>query len=175
VKEGLVVTGGKAEGATPGFTVRDAKGDRYLLKLDDSDYPELGSSSEVISTKILYAVGYHVPENYVVYFDPERLRVAEKATLDTGGEERAARSAPVTAVFLGETSTPAARTAAACPTRSSPPSGRSTGGARGGRTSSRAGGTRRCWSVSGATRASSTPPGMTTASSITRPAVTTTS
>jgi hypothetical protein len=33
----------------------------------------------VVSTKFFYAFGYHVPENYVAYFRPERLRIAPGA------------------------------------------------------------------------------------------------
>ena len=36
--------------------------------------PELPSSVEMISTKIFHAIGYHVPEDFIVTFDVEQLR-----------------------------------------------------------------------------------------------------
>lgn len=67
----------KSAGVTPGFHIEDARGDRYLLKFDPPGYPELATSAEVVSTKLFYAAGYNVPENYIVFFRPERLILAE--------------------------------------------------------------------------------------------------
>src|SRR5215203_2417330 len=52
------VTGRPDSGITPKFTIRDARGDTYLIKLDPAAFPELPSSVEVISTKIFHAIGY---------------------------------------------------------------------------------------------------------------------
>lgn len=46
------VTGRPDSGITPKFTIRDARGDTYLIKLDPPSNPELPSSVEIISTKI---------------------------------------------------------------------------------------------------------------------------
>ncbi len=62
----------KSQGATPGFEIRDESDRRYVIKLDPVDVPELASAAEVIATKIFYALGYHVPENYVVRVHPDR-------------------------------------------------------------------------------------------------------
>ncbi|HWR54183.1 MAG TPA: hypothetical protein VN428_23940 [Bryobacteraceae bacterium] len=67
------VVAAKREGVTPGFQIEDAHGRRYLLKFDPPEYPELVSGAEIISTKFFYALGYHVPENYIVRFDRARL------------------------------------------------------------------------------------------------------
>jgi hypothetical protein len=69
----LTVTRGKSNGVTPGFQVRDERGDSYLLKFDPPDYPELSSAAEAISTRLFYAIGYNVPENNVFYFRREQL------------------------------------------------------------------------------------------------------
>src|SRR4030095_16654117 len=60
----VVVTKAKTAGVTPGLMVKDASGQAYLIKFDGASYPNLLSGAEVISTKIMYAAGYHVPENY---------------------------------------------------------------------------------------------------------------
>ena len=96
------VVSGKRSGATSGFEIEDTRGDRYLLKFDGPSYPEATSSAEVISTKIFYAAGYFVPENYVTYFDPSRLRVGEDAEVSTpGGGERPMTREDVAAILDG--------------------------------------------------------------------------
>lgn len=70
---------GKLAGRNPGFFIEDGRGDKYLIKLDHKNYPEMVSSCEVIASKILYAAGYNVPQNTVCYFQPEDIRVDEGA------------------------------------------------------------------------------------------------
>jgi hypothetical protein len=77
------VTGRPDSGITPKFTIKDGRGDTYMIKLDPEKFPELPSSVEVISTKIFHAVGYHVPEDFIVTFDVARLRVAPGAKIRT--------------------------------------------------------------------------------------------
>jgi hypothetical protein len=77
------VTGRPDSGITPKFTIKDARGDTYLIKLDPDSNPELPSSVEIISTKIFHAVGYHVPEDFIVTFDVAQLDVAAGATIRT--------------------------------------------------------------------------------------------
>ncbi len=82
------ITNGKLEGFSAGFFIKDSKGDRYLIKLDGRDFPELASSAEVISTKIFYAAGYFVPENYITWFTPEQLILTEDAEIVEDGRIR---------------------------------------------------------------------------------------
>jgi hypothetical protein len=56
----------KSAGASAGFVGHDADGRRYLFKLDDPEFPELGSSAAVIGARILWALGYNAPHNHVV-------------------------------------------------------------------------------------------------------------
>lgn len=71
------VTGRPSGGTTPKFTIRDARGDTYVIKLDPPALPELASSAELIATKIFHAIGYHVPENYVIHLDPAQLELGD--------------------------------------------------------------------------------------------------
>lgn len=82
------IVSGKFEGGTTGFTIKDAKGARYVLKFDPPAFQEMGSSAEVISTKILYACGYNVPQNTIEYFDPAILQIGETAKVAEGGYKR---------------------------------------------------------------------------------------
>jgi hypothetical protein len=84
-----VITARKAEGVTPGFTIRDATGEIYWIKFDPRSNPEMASGAEVISTKFFHAFGYHVPENYVAILRPDALTIDPKATVkDVDGREQ---------------------------------------------------------------------------------------
>lgn len=82
------ITAGKFEGGTLGFFIKDAKGVGYILKFDAPAFQEMGSSAEVISTKIFHACGYNVPQNQVVYFDPGIFEIGETAKVAEGGRKR---------------------------------------------------------------------------------------
>ena len=82
------VLGRPGTGITPKFTIRDANGNTFLIKLDPPRYPGLASSVELISTKIFHAIGYNVPEDYLAYLDPTQLRMSAKATVKRPGGGR---------------------------------------------------------------------------------------
>lgn len=79
----------KIGGLTPGFQILDGRGDRYVIKFDPVNIPELSSAAEVIATKLFYAIGYSVPENYIVAIDPEAGLTIEPGTVleDEFGDE----------------------------------------------------------------------------------------
>jgi hypothetical protein len=80
---------GKTEGVTPGFTVRDARDDLYVIKFNPKSNPEMSTGAEMISTKLFYATGYNTPENRIVFFEPDRLRIDPGATVtDPLGKKR---------------------------------------------------------------------------------------
>jgi len=63
----------KKEGLTPGFWIEDARGTRWIVKFDPPEHVEMASGAEIVSTHLLWAAGYNVPENHIVYLDPDRL------------------------------------------------------------------------------------------------------
>ncbi|MBI4550696.1 MAG: hypothetical protein HY710_00365 [Candidatus Latescibacteria bacterium] len=84
------VVKGKSAGVTPGFTIMDAKGQRYLIKFDPPGYPELASGTEAVASRLCYAAGYHVPEYSVSYLRPDRLVLSPQATITMEtGDKRA--------------------------------------------------------------------------------------
>ncbi len=93
------VIAGKSEGKTKGFTIRDARGDRYIIKFDGPNYPELTSSAEVISTKIYHAAGYFVPQNTITYFDPAIIALDPEAEVTVEGEDRLMTDADLAAIL----------------------------------------------------------------------------
>ena len=86
------ITKAKLEGVTPGLQITDNKGNDYLIKFDHKDYPELQSGAEVISTKVLYAAGYNVPENYIAYLHPDNLEIEEGMEVGDGDSKRALKA-----------------------------------------------------------------------------------
>ena len=79
----------KAEGVTPGFSIEDPRGERYVIKFDPKGYSGLSTGAEVVGTKLFHAAGFNVPENYLVRFDPSRLQVKAGLTFtDDRGQDR---------------------------------------------------------------------------------------
>lgn len=96
----LTVVAAKNEGVTPGFRIQDAAGRQYLLKFDSLSNPELASAADVITSRFFYALGYNVPENYVVYFNRDRIVAGEGAQLrDEEGHKRAIRASDIDAML----------------------------------------------------------------------------
>ncbi|MCW5977822.1 MAG: hypothetical protein KIT09_07075 [Bryobacteraceae bacterium] len=77
----LQVIGGKTEGITPGFQLRDAKGRIYFVKPDPWTNPEMASAADVVGARFFYALGYNTPENYVLRARLEDLAIGKDATV----------------------------------------------------------------------------------------------
>ena len=87
--EPWTVIAAKTEGVTPGFTIRDEKGDVYFIKFDPLNLPQLATSTEVIATKLFYGFGYNVPENYLTYVRRSELKISDGAQItDLEGKKR---------------------------------------------------------------------------------------
>lgn len=78
----------KLSGANPGFFIEDENSNRFLIKFDGPNYPELTTSAEVIGTKIFYAAGYYVPESTIVNFNPDKVKINEGVMVEENGEQR---------------------------------------------------------------------------------------
>jgi hypothetical protein len=75
----FLVTGRKAAGASPGFIMSDALGQRWVVKLDPYTGPYMSSTAEVVSTRLAWAMGYNVPEDRVIAIDPVDLHLGAEA------------------------------------------------------------------------------------------------
>src|SRR6185436_4400390 len=90
------VTSSKSDGVTPGFTIKDARGDRWFLKFDPPGYRGMATGTEVAVTKLMWALGYNVPENHIAYLNRDQLAVGAEATFTTaGGAKRALRASDI--------------------------------------------------------------------------------
>jgi hypothetical protein len=66
---------GKTQGVTPGFYIEEEDGDRYVIKFDPVHVPELATAAEAIASRVFYALGYNVPQNYIVNVNPDRFKI----------------------------------------------------------------------------------------------------
>jgi hypothetical protein len=71
-------------------------GDLYFIKVDPPGNPGLATGAEVVSSRIMYALGYNVPENHISYLRRDQLTVAPDATFTpAGGKKRQLRAADI--------------------------------------------------------------------------------
>jgi len=93
-----LVTGAKPNGANPGFIIKDASGQRHLVKFDGLVQGPRATAADVVVSKLYHAAGYSVPCNRIVYFDPAQVSIRPGATAENAaGEEE-----PLTQQHLDE-------------------------------------------------------------------------
>lgn len=73
------ITGAKIGGLSIGFVFEDALGAKYILKFDQPDEPEMETGANAIVQRILYAIGYNVPEDFVGEVRRSDLQIAPGA------------------------------------------------------------------------------------------------
>jgi hypothetical protein len=94
------IVAAKSEGVTPGFTIEDSTGQRYLIKFGPRTAPVAPTAAGVISQRLLWAAGYWVPQDEVVHFRPEDLVLSEGVQVeDESGDDRAMVQADVDRIF----------------------------------------------------------------------------
>jgi len=97
----FTIKSSKIGGVTPGFVVKDSRGQRYVIKLDAlvPTQPEISTAADAIVSRLYWAVGFNAPCNDVVDIDLADMRVDAKSSevLDTGAKKplSAARVAEV--------------------------------------------------------------------------------
>ncbi len=92
----LTIVAAKAEGVSPGFRVKDVRGNQYYVKFDMKGFPDLNTAAEIISTKFVYACGYNTPENYLCYLKPDKLKIGEGVQI----RNKWGRDVPMTTEFV---------------------------------------------------------------------------
>jgi hypothetical protein len=88
------VIAAKNDGVMPGLRIRDSKGQVWFLKFDPPGYRAMSTGTEVVVTKLFWALGYHVPEVHLASLRPEELTIEETAeiTPPSGNKRRFKRS-----------------------------------------------------------------------------------
>lgn len=74
----------KTEGVTPGFRIKDGRGLLYFIKVDPETNPEMGSAADVVGALLPYAIGYNVPENYILTVRREAFVLSKTAKITAG-------------------------------------------------------------------------------------------
>jgi len=82
------IISGKSDGITPGFTIRDTNDVIWFIKFDPPDHPEMATGAEIISTKLFWALGYHVPENHLATLHRDNLVIGERAGIRNATGQR---------------------------------------------------------------------------------------
>ena len=94
------VIAAKNDGVTPGFTVRDSAEQVWFIKFDPPGYPAMATGTEVVVTKLLWALGYNVPENHIANVRLEQLSIDESARMTPpSGRERRMKPEDIRAVL----------------------------------------------------------------------------
>ena len=78
----------KIGGTAPGFWIKDNKGNSYLIKFDPPGYGEMATGAGVVSSRYFHSCGYNVPEETIVYWRPEKLKVKPGVTVTDGKKKR---------------------------------------------------------------------------------------
>jgi hypothetical protein len=88
----------KDQGVTPGFQVKDSKGDKFVVKFDAPGWSELSTGAAAIGSRLFWAAGYNVPDDAIATFRAEDLDIDPKATYkDSKGKEH-----PITREYLNQ-------------------------------------------------------------------------
>src|SRR5688572_11790904 len=94
------VISSKGDGVTPGFTVTDARGQRWFLKFDPRGFRGMSTGTEVAVSKLMWALGYNVAENHIAYMRREQLSIGAAARFTPpSGNKRALREADIDALL----------------------------------------------------------------------------
>lgn len=79
--EPWTIIGAKTAGVTPGFRIKDATGDVWLLKFDPPSHPGMTIRAGVVTNLLFHAIGFNVPVDRLVMFSREDLVVGEGAMM----------------------------------------------------------------------------------------------
>ena len=86
----------KSNGISPGFTITDPNGHRYFVKFDPPKWPDLGTSAEVVVSRLYHALGYHTAQTSLGNLRREDLVIAPDATVRIqGGKRRRMRESDI--------------------------------------------------------------------------------
>jgi hypothetical protein len=95
----LRVVKGKHTGMKPGFIAEDASGVRWMIKPETTEHAA-ESAADVTSQRLLWAIGYHVPENHAGYITRDQVVLAADATIkEANGKKRAMTAEDLDATF----------------------------------------------------------------------------
>ncbi len=94
------VIAAKNDGVTPGFTVRDSAGDTWFLKFDPPGYRAMATGTEIVVTKLFWALGYFLPEVHLAVLRPDQLAIDDNARITPpSGNRRQFKQSDISALL----------------------------------------------------------------------------
>ena len=100
----------KLSGFAPGFTMLDARGDRWFVSFDAAGHPEAATGAIAVANKLFWALGYWQVENFLVSINRGELDVNAKAIYTPeSGRDRPMRDADLDLVLVHPVEGPAWR------------------------------------------------------------------
>ena len=94
------VISAKSDGVTPGFTIRDSALQVWFIKFDPPGYGAMATGTEVVVTKLFWALGYHVPEAHIATLRADDLVIGDRAEVRVpSGKRRALKQADIQTVL----------------------------------------------------------------------------
>jgi hypothetical protein len=92
----FTIQSSKVGGIATGFIVTDRRGIKYVLKFEEKGIPELETAANVVVQRLLWAVGYNVPEDYIIQLRADQLLIDPQAVIEEPtGEKRRLTAADV--------------------------------------------------------------------------------
>jgi hypothetical protein len=80
----------KPFGVNSGLVVADAKNDLYLMRFDPRGHEGLATGAQMVASRFLYALGYHLVDDYLVRFGRRQLVASESGqAVSSAGRARA--------------------------------------------------------------------------------------
>jgi hypothetical protein len=89
----------KSAGVSPGFTVRDEKGEVWFLTFDPRGYPVASTAAIQVASRLFWALGYYQVESYLATLRPDDLVIADSAAIRAHGRRRPFTRADLQDVF----------------------------------------------------------------------------
>jgi hypothetical protein len=80
------VASAKSDGVTPGFTIRDSKGELWFVKFDPPGWRGMATGSEIVAAKLFWAAGYHTAEYHIGKLTVTNLVIGKDARITPPGE-----------------------------------------------------------------------------------------
>jgi hypothetical protein len=82
----------KSGGQNPGLVIEDTRGVRHIVKFDKPHAPVIATSAGAVAARLLWACGYHVPDDRLVLFEFDDLQITDRVR-EEAKEDRQHRSA----------------------------------------------------------------------------------
>ena len=78
----------KEGGISLGFIAEDSRGVKFLLKFEQPNILEMENAADAVVARLLWAAGYNLPADHVVYFKPGDIKVAKDAYTKSPTDEK---------------------------------------------------------------------------------------